>query len=142
VNKETILIALKEEGVKGLIQVLNADALITDEWASLFIDDYSKNTKGFLKARTLIESETKFSSTHSVIYGHKCWNDIESPACLLVMMYTDPSWTEVLKSIEMFNPIIDKDDVGKFDRLKVKAIKSATQYFDLKVRTENLEKLI
>lgn len=142
VDKQTIISALVEGGSSSLVKVLNADALICDEWASIFLEDYSSNTKDFLKARTKLNDDVKFLSNHKATYEHTNWGLIESPACLLVMLYTDESWTEVLKAIEMFKPKLEQADTGKFGRLKHKAIQALIQHFDSKVRTQNLEKLI
>ncbi len=142
VDKQTIISALQEGGWSSLGKVLSADALICDEWATIFLEDYAANTKSFLEARTVLNKDVQWSSTHTTTYNHPNWNKVESPACLLIMLYTDPSWTEVLKSIELFQPEIEKADAGKFDRLKIKAIKTVIQHFDSQVRTQNLEKLL
>ncbi len=142
VDKKDILIALNSGGYAQFSKLIKADALIMDDWASLFIEDWTIESAKYLPAREKITADTRFLSTHREMYNHVHWKDIESPSCLLLMMYTDPGWIEVLKCKELFDFHTTKEDAGKFTRLLEKAKESVISYFDQKLRTGNLDKLI
>jgi hypothetical protein len=113
-----------------------------DAWATEFFDDYAENTEKYIKNRTNIKEDVQFSSVQIAMVKIEKWNKIYSLACILTMLYTDPTWLEITKIIEMtgYTPI--EDEFGKFEVLKKKAIELVTKQIDAKVRGENLGKLV
>jgi hypothetical protein len=141
-SKETIITALRDGGAKELNKIINVDAMIMDAWATEFFDDYGENTEKYIKNRTKIKEDVQFSSVHNAMLKHEKWNKINSLACILTMLYTDPNWLEITRVFEMtgYTPI--EDESGRFEVLKKRAIELVTKQIDAKVRGENLGKLV
>lgn len=141
-DKETILDAVKTGGVKSFLKLQEVDSMIMDAWATEFFEDYCDNSKKYLKRRKEIHDAVQFSSNLSNITDHSYFPKLKSPVCMLLMLYTDPSWIEVLRTFVITKYEPTEKERGKFDRQRERAIELLIKMIDSKVRGVNLGKLV
>src|ERR1035437_2240037 len=109
-SKELIISALNKSGAKGVIELIDRcihigvegimDCSMEDAWANEFFEDWSKNTKVYITMREKIRESMQFSSVHNY-EKFKPLVDLNSPACILTMLYSDLSWIEIYQAVEL-----------------------------------------
>jgi len=128
ISKDTVMLELSNGG--NLSKLLNADALIMDDWSSKFFKEYKNDIK-YRSDRQRILDDTCFSSNHNDTYKHDNFNKLKNISNILENLYLDPQWVDILLTFDILKiDGVDKSAVGKYEKLRTICINKIEKYFD------------
>jgi hypothetical protein len=111
IKKELILNNL--DNLDYISNLVNADALIIDDWSDKFYKNFNFNFKNYNKMR----NEIKDNNNYREMVSTDGFNKLKSLSNIYINLKTNPNWLD----IHLVNSIIEEsipDDIsGKFDIL-------------------------
>lgn len=138
ITKETILNAIKNGD--SISKLVKADALITDNWASKFLDNYNFSSN-YQTLRVDIIKDTQYSSMHKSILDHENFNSLKFLGNAFEGLHNADSWLDILLTKSIIEFDVPKDDYGKFEKLRISCINAIDNYFTLESRDEKIESI-
>jgi hypothetical protein len=113
ITKDIILATIKEGG--DVKKLLKADALIMDNWSSIFFDNYDTSKK-YEENRDKLNKDVIFISSLDNIIEHENFPKLRKLSNILENLIKNPSWTEVLLACSFnISGTIPESHQGKFD---------------------------
>jgi len=132
IDKHNILFHLKNKDLTSTIremkinQLFNADALVMDMWTSRFYNDLRPEER---KMRKDLYERYKFNSGYEFIKDGNFINLKSFSECLLSLV-NNPTWYDIIFTINNLKLNISEDESGRFNILKDKCINALIDYFD------------
>ena len=135
IRKEMILD--NSENVSYIAGLVNADALIIDDWSDKFFKNFNFKWKTYNKIREEIMDATKFDSHHNGITSHRNYKHLFNLSNTLLNLKTNPGWIDIQLSYDILKekneiPIVPEDCAGRFDKLIEYHIKLIEDYYGQK----------
>lgn len=128
ITKSTVIFELSNG--RSLSRLLNADALIMDDWSSKFFKYYDNDIVYLSDRRKLID-DTKFSSNLSDTKLHENFTKLKNLSNVLENIYLDPNWVDVLITFEILgSEDIPKSSIGKYEKLRTICIDKIEKHFE------------
>lgn len=125
------------ENVSYIAGLVNADALIIDDWSDKFFKNFNFKWKTYNKIREEIIDVTKFDSHPNGITSHRNYKDLFKLSNVLLNLKTNPSWIDILLTYDILKEMdvefiekIPKNITGKFDELVPYHIELIERYYD------------
>ena len=133
------------DNVSYIAGLVNADALIMDDWSDNFFKNFNFKWETYNKIREEIMDATMFDSHHNGITGHKNYKLLFNLSNTLLNLKTNPSWIDIVLTYDIlveqgydFSVIensmngVPFDIAGKFDPLVEYHIKLIEDYYGQK----------
>ena len=135
IRKEMIL--NNSDNVSYIAGLVNADALIMDEWSDKFFKNFNFKWKTYNKIREEIMDATRFDSHHNGITGHRNYKHLFNLSNTLLNLKTNPDWIDIQLSYDILKekiemPLVPAECVDKFDKLIEYHIKLIEDYYGQK----------
>jgi len=133
VSKQMILDNIKGDHLFGVIRelkidaVLRADALILDDWAARFYHELNKDER---EIRKELYQRHAGQSIHHDLLVDPDFKKLTSMSEALISLLNDPKWMDIYAVRNKLKFSVEKEENGKFNTLKEKAIKAILEYFD------------
>jgi hypothetical protein len=127
ISKESVMTQLKSGS--SLSKLLNADALIMDNWSSKFFKDY-KNDAKYRADRQQLLDDTRFLSFHSATLEHRNFDKLKNLSNILENLYLSPSWVDILLTLDILGGSDVPDSaIGKYEKLRTICIDKIEKHF-------------
>lgn len=135
VRKEMIL--NNSENISYIAGIVNADALMIDDWSDKFFKNFNFKWKTYNKIRDSINNEVVLDSNLDNITNHKNYKDLFKLSNVLLNLKTNPSWIDILLTYDILKEMdvkfiekIPNNITGKFDELVPYHIELIERYYD------------
>jgi hypothetical protein len=127
ISKESVMTQLKSGS--SLSKLLNADALIMDNWSSKFFKDYKNDVK-YRSDRQQLLDDTRFLSFHSATLEHRNFDKLKNLSNVLENLYLNPSWVDILLTLDILGGSDVPDSAsGKYEKLRTICIDKIEKHF-------------
>lgn len=100
--------------VKYISNLVNADALLMDNWSSKFFDNFNFKWEDYQKERKIIVDKYIFSSNLSDTKSDIGFDNLKSLSNILMNLETDPKWIDILLASEMIDVEIEEPGVFNY----------------------------
>lgn len=131
IHKEMILD--NPDNVSYIAGLVNADALIIDDWSDNFFKNFNFKWKNYNKIRQEIMNDTMFDSHFNGIIGHRNYKHLFNLSNTILNLKTNPSWIDIQLSYDILKDKIEinvpEEEIGKFDILVEYYIKLIEDYY-------------
>ena len=121
--------------ISYISKLVNADALIIDDWSDKFFKNFNFKWKTYNKIREEIIDSTKFDSHQNGIISHRDYKHLFNLSNTLLNLKTNPSWIDIQLSYDILKDKIEislpEDVIGKFDKLVEYHIKLIEDYYEV-----------
>jgi hypothetical protein len=115
IKKELILNNLNN--LDYISNLINADALIIDDWSDDFYKNFNFNFKEYNKIRNKIINDNIISSNHREMLSTDGFSKLKSLSNIYVNLKTNPNWLDIHLANSILEESIPDDISGKFDLL-------------------------
>jgi hypothetical protein len=115
VKKEMIINNINN--LNYISNLVNADALLIDDWSDNFYKNFDFNYKTYNDLRKNIISDTEIYSDNKRILEHNDFIKIKKLSNVYVNLKTNPDWVDIQLANSILEEIIPDDISGKFDLL-------------------------
>ena len=126
IHKEMIL--NNPDNVSYIARLVNADALIIDDWSDRFFKNFNFKWETYNKIR-----EEIIDSHFNSITRHRNYKHLFNLSNVLLNLKTNPSWIDIQLSYDILKDKIEinvpEEEVGKFDILVEYHIKLIEDYY-------------
>jgi hypothetical protein len=115
IKKELILNNLNN--LDYISNLVNADALMIDDWSDKFYKNFNFNFKEYNKIRNKIINDNIISSNHREMLSTDGFSKLKSLSNIYVNLKTNPNWLDIHLANSILEESIPDDISGKFDLL-------------------------
>jgi hypothetical protein len=115
VKKEMIINNINN--LNYISNLVNADALLIDDWSDNFYKNFDFNYKTYNDLRKNIISNTEIYSDNKRILEHNDFIKIKKLSNVYLNLKTNPDWVDIQLVNSILEEIIPDDISGKFDLL-------------------------
>jgi hypothetical protein len=115
IKKEMIIRNIND--LSYISKLVNADALIIDDWSDKFYKNFDFDYKNYNQLRKDIISDTEIFSDNKVILDHSNFTKLKKLSNVYVNLKTNPSWVDIQLANSILEEVIPDDVSGKFDLL-------------------------
>jgi hypothetical protein len=115
IKKELILNNL--DNLDYISNLVNADALIIDNWSDKFYKNFNFNFKNYNKIREKIIKDNIFNSNHREMISTDNFNKLKSLSNIFINLKKNPDWLDIHLANALLEESIPDDIIGKFDLL-------------------------
>jgi hypothetical protein len=115
IKKELILNNLNN--LDYISNLVNADALMIDDWSDEFYKNFNFNFKEYNKIRNKIINDNIISSNHREMLSTDGFSKLKSLSNIYVNLKTNPNWLDIHLANSILEESIPDDISGKFDLL-------------------------
>lgn len=105
------------DNLSYISNLVNADALILDNWSNKFFKNFNFKWKDYNKIREGIINDTKFDSHHNGVVNHVNYKKLFSLSNILLNLKTNPSWVDIQLSDDILTPLVPEEYSGNFNKL-------------------------
>jgi hypothetical protein len=111
--------------------LVNADALVIDDWSHKFYKNFDFNYKNYNDLRKNIISDTEIYSDNKRILEHNSFIKLKNLSNIYINLKTNPNWVDIQLANSILEEIIPDDISGKFDLLVDFFIERINNYLQL-----------
>jgi hypothetical protein len=115
IKKELILNNLNN--LDYISNLVNADALMIDDWSDKFYKNFNFNFKEYNKIRNKIINDNIISSNHREMLSTDGFSKLKSLSNIYVNLKTNPNWLDIHLANSILEESIPDDISGRFDLL-------------------------
>jgi len=107
-------------------RLFNADALIMDKWVNSFYEGLNPEER---KIREYFYEKYLFYSLHEFLKDEE-YPKLKSLSEALISLHRNPSWVDIIFTVEKLKLTIKLDESGRFDSLIKKCINAIIDHFE------------
>jgi hypothetical protein len=115
VKKEMIINNINN--LNYISNLVNADALVIDDWSDKFYKNFDFNYKNYNDLRKNIISDTEIYSDNKRIIEHNSFIKLKNLSNIYINLKTNPNWVDIQLANSILEENIPDDISGKFDLL-------------------------
>lgn len=106
---------IKSDNLNYIANLVNADALMIDDWSDKFYKSFNFNWESYNKIRENLISDNIISSHVSLL--HKDFTNLKSLSNIFLNLRSNPNWIDIHLANSILEEPIPDDISGKFDLL-------------------------
>jgi len=115
VKKEIIINNINN--IDYISNLVNADALVIDDWSDKFYKNFDFNYKNYNDLRKNIISDTEIYSDNKRILEHNSFIKLKKLSNVYINLKNNPDWVDIQLANSILEESISDEISGKFDLL-------------------------
>jgi hypothetical protein len=126
ITKDKIMANLNN--LNYISKLVNADALIMDDWSKKFFDNFNFDYDVYQKTRDGLIFDIKDSSSIDFIKNNKNFIKLKNISNIFINLNTNPDWLDIHLANSFIEDVIPDNISGKFNNI--------TEYFIKRISDE------
>jgi hypothetical protein len=126
ITKDKIMANLNN--LNYISKLVNADALIMDDWSKKFFDNFNFDYDVYQKTRDSLIFDIKDSSSIDFIKNNKNFIKLKNISNIFINLNTNPDWLDIHLANSFIEDVIPDNISGKFNNI--------TEYFIKRISDE------
>jgi len=128
ITKEMIMSNIDDESY--IVNLTNADALITDYWSSKFLENFNYKYSEYQSIRESLNTQYSLSSNLSDIQNSIDFGRLKKLSNVFINLKRNPTWLDIILASEILNFKFESNVSGKFNEMLNFTLQKIEEYYN------------